>query len=429
MGRLGEAFGLRARGLGLASLLALLCALIVVLPGLGGAAGPATKLYSVDIAPTTAAAGSTATYVLTLRNNAASTHTLGSANVTVPTGFTVKPPVGAAEASSNTSWSTSLRDGVIEFRALSSADAIAAGHSVSTQLTIETACNATSATWTTAAKQANSFSGPPGNDFKLVGSDPSLSVTASTGSGSLAALEFDPQPSDGEKGSPLPALTVRGVDACGNPSTGATGTVSIGFGANPSDAELGGTRTKALVNGVATFDDLTIDRSGVGYTLTASLGALSATSDSFDIVDALCTSADSFCEARDEQGRTYVKTDGPPAGGTMGLSFSGSGGTFSCGNTARAVIGSQVTIDPRYPESYTRAITATLVWDKSITGGTGVTNFVFCLSKDDGATFSFVRQCGKGVELPCEVKRDRSGEGHLRIVIRLAPQDPVGSLG
>lgn len=433
MRRLGEAAGLRPRSLWYASLLALLCGLVVVMAVPGGAAGPATKLYSVDIAPTTAASGSTATYTLTLRNDPTSTHSLGSANVTVPTGsgFTVTD-VGDAVASSGETWSTLPRDGVIEFRASSSGDALAARESVSTQLTIVTDCDATSgATWTTAAKQANSFSGPPGNDFKPVGDDPALSVTAGTGGGPLAALVFDPQPTDGEKGSPLPALTVRGVDDCGNTSTGATDTVEIDLGTNPSGAELEGTTTKALVNGVATFNDLTIDRSGLGYALTASIvgGPSSEPSDPFDVFDRLCTSDVDFCEAFDEEEQTYVKTDAPPIGGTMALSFSGSGGTFSCGDVTRAVIGSKMTIDPRYPADVTRAITATIIWDKSLTGGTGVANFVFCLSKNEGATFTVVRQCGKGVGLPCEVKRDRSGEGHLRIVIRLDPQDPIGGLG
>ena len=428
MGRFQWAAPARARGLRHATLLLLVVGIVVALAGPGGAAGSATKLYSVEISPTTAVAGSTATYVLTLRNAANSTHPLGSANVTVPTasGFVVTN-VGAATAPAGKTWVTGLESGVITFRASSSTSAIAPGQSVSTSLTVTTSCNATTGTWTSAAKQANNFSGPPGNDFTRVGSDPVLSVTPATGGGALVALEFGQQPTDSEKGSPIaPALTVRGVDACGNTATGASDTVAVGLGSNPSGATLGGDTTKAFVNGVATFDDLSVDRSGIGYTLTASFGALSVTSNSFDVVDALCTSADNVCEAIDEQGLTYIKTDGPPSGGTMALTFSGFGGTFTCGDAARPVIGSQVTVDP---VGYTRPIEATFVWDKSLTGGTGVSNFVFCLSKDDGATYFVVPPCGKGVGPTCEVRRDRSGEGHLRIVLRLAPQDPIGSLG
>ena len=165
---------------------------------------------------------------------------------------------------------------------------------------------------------------------------------------------------------------------------------------------------------------------GLVVALAGPGGATGSATKLYSVGHALCTSADAFCEAFDEQELTYVKTDGPPSGGTMALTFSGFGGTFTCGETARPVIGSQVTVDPM---GYTKPIEATFSWDKSLTGGTGVANFVFCLSKDDGATFFVVPQCGKGVGPTCEVRRNRSGEGHLRIVIRLAPQDPVGSLG
>ena len=317
--------------------------------------------------------------------------------------------------------------GVIEFRAASNGDAIAPGGSVSTQVTVATACNATSATWTSRAKQANSFSGPPGNDFQRAGSDPVLTVTAGGGGGTVASLAFVQQPTDTEKNSPItPAVTVRASDACGNTATGATGNVSIDFGSNPSGATLGGTLSKPLVSGVATFDNLTVSASGLDYTLVASKSPVSVTSGTFDVADALCTSADPFCEASDQQGLTKIKTNGPPSGGTMALTFSGFGGSFTCAGTAHATIGSKVTIDPK---NYTQPIDATFVWDKSITGGTGVSNFVFCLSKDDGATFFVVPECGKKVGPTCEVARNRSGEGHLQIVLRLAPNDPVGSLG
>jgi hypothetical protein len=48
------------------------------------------------------------------------------------------------------------------------------------------------------------------------------------------------------------------------------GDVTIALGANPSGATMLGTTTVTMVNGVATFDDLVIDRPGDGYTLVAS---------------------------------------------------------------------------------------------------------------------------------------------------------------
>src|SRR6185437_10098239 len=56
------------------------------------------------------------------------------------------------------------------------------------------------------------------------------------------------------------------------------------IGTNPGSGTLSGTTTVAAVNGVATFAGLSIDKSGNGYTLTASDGALAgATSNTFNI--------------------------------------------------------------------------------------------------------------------------------------------------
>jgi hypothetical protein len=56
-------------------------------------------------------------------------------------------------------------------------------------------------------------------------------------------------------------------------------------GSATRNARLGGATEAALVNGIATFSDLTIDQAGVGYTLRANTpGLASATSDAFNVV-------------------------------------------------------------------------------------------------------------------------------------------------
>jgi len=65
-----------------------------------------------------------------------------------------------------------------------------------------------------------------------------------------------------------------------------TGPVTISIGNDPSggSATLGGTTTVSAVAGVASFDDLTIDTVGTGYTLIVSAGGLiDIESNSFDI--------------------------------------------------------------------------------------------------------------------------------------------------
>lgn len=96
---------------------------------------------------------------------------------------------------------------------------------------------------------------------------------------------FSRQPSDGVAGEVLsPAIELTVVDQNGDLVTTA-GSVTIALGDNPGGATLGGTTSVALSNGVATFSDLSLDRSGTGYTLVASHASLSdATSAAFNIV-------------------------------------------------------------------------------------------------------------------------------------------------
>jgi hypothetical protein len=46
--------------------------------------------------------------------------------------------------------------------------------------------------------------------------------------------------------------------------------VAISLDSNPAGGALSGTTVRTTVNGVATFDDLRIDRAGSGYRLRAS---------------------------------------------------------------------------------------------------------------------------------------------------------------
>ena len=60
--------------------------------------------------------------------------------------------------------------------------------------------------------------------------------------------------------------------------------VTLSLGANPGGATLSGTLTVNAHYGVASFNDLTIDKAGSGYTLTATAdGFDSFTSNAFDV--------------------------------------------------------------------------------------------------------------------------------------------------
>ncbi|MDQ8155198.1 MAG: hypothetical protein P3B98_11115, partial [Gemmatimonadota bacterium] len=82
----------------------------------------------------------------------------------------------------------------------------------------------------------------------------------------------------------LATVRVTALDAAGIPSPLFASAVTVALGANPSGATLSGTRTRTAVNGVAAFDDLTIDKPGSGYTLVFSATNLSGiTSPPFDV--------------------------------------------------------------------------------------------------------------------------------------------------
>jgi uncharacterized delta-60 repeat protein len=83
-------------------------------------------------------------------------------------------------------------------------------------------------------------------------------------------LAFTQQPANVPQNVSInPAVTVQILDASNNPvNTNAAVTISIGT--NPSSGTLSGTTTVAAVNGTATFNNLSIDKLGTGYTLSAS---------------------------------------------------------------------------------------------------------------------------------------------------------------
>jgi hypothetical protein len=140
-------------------------------------------------------------------------------------------------------------------------------------------------------------------EFRTLGTQ---SITATdtvnteiTGSGSTtvtagppAGLAFTTQPTDTVAGAAIaPPVVVKLVDRFGNPVGAGTNSVTVALGNNPGGSTLVGTTTVAMVNGVATFNDLALNRTGSGYTLVAtSAGITDATSATFAITPAAAAS-------------------------------------------------------------------------------------------------------------------------------------------
>jgi hypothetical protein len=85
-------------------------------------------------------------------------------------------------------------------------------------------------------------------------------------------------------------VEVTAENAFGGGVPGFTGQVTMAIGTDGSvtgNAHLGGTTSVKLVNGIATFPDLTIDKTGLNYTLKASVSGLpDAPSTAFNVVAA-----------------------------------------------------------------------------------------------------------------------------------------------
>ncbi len=127
--------------------------------------------------------------------------------------------------------------------------------------------------------------------YRVTATAPSLasatSATFSVEPGPAATLVITGQPTTVVAGTAIaPAVQVTVQDALGNTVTGSTNaaTLSITPGTGVPGATLGGTPTQAAVGGIAAFPTLTVDKVGVGYTLTATAAGLtSATSSAFAV--------------------------------------------------------------------------------------------------------------------------------------------------
>ncbi|HYK10632.1 MAG TPA: Ig-like domain-containing protein [Gemmatimonadales bacterium] len=115
-----------------------------------------------------------------------------------------------------------------------------------------------------------------------------VTFTATGTAGAATQLVFTVQPTNTQSGHIItPAVVVTAEDVFGNTDLTFTGSVAMAIGSDPNLglSTFGGTTPQTAVAGVATFGDLTITfvTGGNGYTLQASSGALTITSNSFNI--------------------------------------------------------------------------------------------------------------------------------------------------
>lgn len=275
-----------------------------------------TKPFSATLSPSSVAGGGSTTITLTLTNES-SQQQLGSANLTAPSGFSVSSP--APIAGTNT----------VALRNL----ALAPGASAAIPVSVSTPCATGTYNWTIVAKQSNDFNGPPGNSFVLDASASSLTTTV-TGGGCHLEFVTGRGPANASVGSNItsaaynptgPRVQVAVVGSSGSTVTASTAPITLSISANPGGGSLSPSpATSDAVAGIATFNSLSIDRHGVGYTLLASSpGITSATSSSFDVTDqgTVCTSSDCSVSAKSDTVDATVSTSNAAVGDTMELSL------------------------------------------------------------------------------------------------------------
>ena len=103
--------------------------------------------------------------------------------------------------------------------------------------------------------------------------------------GTASKLIISAQPTTATAGVAIsPSIQITLQDAYSNTVTSTSKTVTLAIGTNPSSGSLSGTLTATTVNGIATFSNVSINKSGTAYTLTAAAtGVSSATSSTFNI--------------------------------------------------------------------------------------------------------------------------------------------------
>jgi hypothetical protein len=138
-----------------------------------------------------------------------------------------------------------------------------------------------------------------------------------------------------------------------------------------------------------------------------------------EIVARICEPGDVECKANDGAGTT-IQAPVPTAGQTV-LTFVDD--ERACGDLTVGTVGSLGVVDPIGQSSQ---LDVTFTYDQAISQG--VSQSVFCLSKDDGVSFFALGDC-KNDAPPCIVRGGRTTGGALEYIVRIPPNDPWGGTG
>jgi parallel beta-helix repeat protein len=107
--------------------------------------------------------------------------------------------------------------------------------------------------------------------------------TVGGSSGPVTNLFVSVQPAGGLSNTNLATWTVQARDSNNNVVTGYTGNVSIAIGTNPGNAVPSGVLSKTFTAGVVSWDGLSLNKIGAGYTYVVTAATFSTTTAPFTI--------------------------------------------------------------------------------------------------------------------------------------------------
>jgi len=423
--------------------LTMVAATVAITPALVANAAACSKTYSVAISnqnPDPWPAGTDGSFTLSFTNTATNCTnvSIGSLKVTVPTGWTV---TGASASGWNVVSSLPVSSGgTLDLAASSGTQKIATGHTLQVDIAASSACDGGSGGWNSQGWVATNFT----NSQFATTDSPSISVAGGTG----CHLEFIKQPASAEKN--VHITSVAGHPEGDDVEVGAfsgstlvasfTGNITLVIGTNPSGvAVLSPSSVSstgvAAVGGVATFEDLSIDKSDEGYTLVASAtGFSSATSDAFDIVDDFVDCATQSCLGSASSGGSSGQIDAN-GGGASFLSVSVLSATgFDCSGYQEVTGVISWKTDSNGDQIGTITAEDSLV-KKLKPPDRGAAHFQVCFRLDPGKTPFLSRDgvnyitdtqpgllpdCGGAITTNCVFARNKTGAGSAVVKFRVA---------
>jgi|tagenome__1003787_1003787.scaffolds.fasta_scaffold20979376_2 hypothetical protein len=387
-------------------------------------AAPSKKNYTVQVAVANDAV-SHQDFTVTVKNDGSSNTTLGSVNVTLPTGFTAD-----AATTPLAGWTPTIADtagtSTIQLRSARAADALAAGSSIVVSVHVATPALPTTcgdASWSSTAKQSNDYNGT-NNWFTL--------LTAQSDMKPLGSFEIDPiGTAIGVAPFFTPAILLRAYmssttayDTCHNVKTNYDGAVLTHHGL--TGATITPATSLSWASGIGSVN-LTPAISETDNTITVKDTAtkVAGTSNFFDTQQKICTLADlDPCAWSNNKGIDASALK--PGTGSLGVGFNPDI-TFTCNNVTGGNLGHTViTIAPH--DTPSGAYQVTLVFSKQVSGSGSANSFIFCEDKNDGSGFQQLPSCASsGTGVDCVFGQKRITGGALQVILSLLPGDPYVS--